>query len=94
MSTIRSLVPRAFPSPAAAGTHDDDSATLIAGLEPYIRTSITDRIHDGIYDTDTAHKSTLGSRVKRGEIRGPHISRHEKTFTKVAEDPGRLQVLA
>lgn len=46
-------------------------------MEPYIRTSITDRIHDGIYDTDTAHKATLGGRVfrsKGGRVRSPDIS--------------------
>lgn len=46
-------------------------------MEPYIRTSITDRIHDGIYDTDTGHKATLRGRVlsgKGGPVRTPDIS--------------------
>lgn len=93
VSTLRSLVPRRFPSATSASTRDDDSTTLIAGLEPYIRTSITDRIHDGIYDTDTAHKSTLGGRVKRGEIRSPDIYRHGKRFSEALAGPGRRQVL-
>lgn len=74
-------------------TRDDDSTPLIAGLEPYIRTSITDRVHDGIYDTDTAHKSTLGGRVKRGEIRSPDICRHGTRFGDAPVGLERQQVL-
>lgn len=92
MSTLRSLAPRRFHSTTSASTRDDDSTTLIAGLEPYIRTSITDRVHDGIYDTDTAHKSTLGGRVKRGEIRSPDICRHGKRFGEAPAGAGRQQV--
>lgn len=94
MSTLRSLVPRSFHPTASASTRDDDSTTLIAGLEPYIRTSITDRIHDGIYDTDIGHKSTLGGRVKRGEIRSPNICQHGKRFAEAPAGPGRQQVLS
>lgn len=46
-------------------------------MEPYIRTSITDRIHDGLYDIDVAHKATLSGRVlqgKDGNIRTLDIS--------------------
>ena len=51
------------------------------GMEPYVRTPITDRAHDGIYDIDTAHKTTLASRVKSGMVPSPHISRNEKQLT-------------
>ncbi|CAM9706245.1 unnamed protein product [Hapterophycus canaliculatus] len=95
VSTIRSLVPRRFHS-TKAGSSIDDSTKLIdgpssayAGLEPYIRTSITDRVHDGIYDTDVAHKSTLGGRIKRGDVLSPHISRGRKRFAEATAAPGR-----
>eukprot|EP00903_Cladosiphon_okamuranus_P007750 g7508.t1 len=91
VSTLRSLVPRRFHSTASTSTHDDDSTTLIAGLAPFIRTSITDRVHDGIYDTDTAHKSTLGGRVKRGEIRSPDICQRGKRFGEAPAAAGRHQ---
>ncbi|CAM9698944.1 unnamed protein product, partial [Ectocarpus sp. 4 AP-2014] len=98
VSTIRSLVPRRFHSTEAFS--DGDSSTLTGGprsayvgLEPFIRTSITDRIHDGIYETDIGHKSTLGGRVKRGEIRCPKMSRYGKRFADDAVGPERQQLM-
>lgn len=97
VSTIRSLVPRRFHSTEAFS--DGDSSTLTggprsayAGLEPFIRTSITDRIHDGIYETDIGHKSTLGGRVKRGEICCPKMSHYGKRFADDAACQERQQV--
>ncbi|CAM9761713.1 unnamed protein product [Scytosiphon promiscuus] len=91
---IRSLVPRRFHS-TTAGSSIDDPTKLIdgpssayEGLEPYIRTSITDRVHDGIYDTDVAHKSTLGGRIKRGEVLSPEIFRGGKRFAEAIAAPG------
>lgn len=67
-------------------------------MEPYIRTSITDRIHDGLYDIDVAHKATLSGRIlqgKDGNIRTPDIScggkqcplgRGVEPFTKVGPE--------
>eukprot|EP00752_Nemacystus_decipiens_P002912 g2710.t1 len=92
VSSLRSLVPRRFHSTTSASTRHDDSTTLIAGLEPYIRTSITDRVHDGIYDTDTAHKSTVGGRIKRGEIRSPDICRNRKRFGEAPAGLERQQI--
>ncbi|CAB1100795.1 unnamed protein product [Ectocarpus sp. CCAP 1310/34] len=96
VSTIRSLVPRRFHSTEAFGEGDSSTITggprsAYEGLEPFIRASITDRIHDGIYETDIGHKSTLGSRVKRGEIRCPKMYRYGKRFADNAAGPERQQ---
>lgn len=86
VSTIRSVVPRGLVAPYHGGggggnALDDDVTTVgdysveaFAGMDPYIRTSITDRVHDGTYDTDTAHKATIASRVKGGSVHSPSIS--------------------
>lgn len=59
------------------------------GMEPYVRTAFTDRIHDGIYDIDKAHKATLASRLKGNEVRVPHISRYGKRFLGFEASLGR-----
>lgn len=74
MSTIRSVVSRGGGAETLhGGLHDDAThfSSAYAAMEPYIRTSITDRAHDGTYDTDTAHKATIAGRVVKG--RGGNI---------------------
>lgn len=89
VSTIRSAVPRKWD-----GKHNDDDSTLgdcssaYTGMEPYIRTSITDRVHDRIYDTDVGEKTSLAGRVKSGKICAPHISRHSERFDTVVRGSG------
>lgn len=82
VSTIRSAVPR---GPIELSNEDDSTIggpnSAYWGMEPYIRTSIIDRAHDGIYDIDTAHKATLASRVKSGMVSSPHIFSNEKQHT-------------
>lgn len=65
-------------SSSTIGDLSSDSAYV--GMDPFVRTAITDRAHDGVYDTDTAHKLTLAARVKRGDVRSPHISKGGSRF--------------
>lgn len=82
VSTIRSVVPRGSIELA-----DEDDSTIGGpnsacwGIETYVRTPITDRAHDGIYDIDTAHKTTLAGRVNGGMVPSPNISSSEKQVT-------------
>lgn len=72
MSTLRSVVRR------NCSTTPTTKARAFTGMELYIRTAITDRVHDGIYNTDKGHKATIASRVKGGKIHSPSFSRHRK----------------